>query len=57
MLQLFVQSSFGVVTAAAIRLLPRPEALRVIRLAFEPDVLGDAVEALRRWGHQGLGEF
>ncbi|MCP2200650.1 hypothetical protein LX90_004348 [Lentzea flava] len=52
-----MQSSFGVVTAAAIRLLPRPEALRVIRLAFEPDVLGDAVEALRRWGHQGLGEF
>jgi 4-cresol dehydrogenase (hydroxylating) len=54
LLPLFVQSNLGVVTAAAIRLLPRPEALRVIRLAFEPAVLADAVTELRRWVHQGL---
>jgi 4-cresol dehydrogenase (hydroxylating) len=54
LLPLFVQSNLGVVTAAAIRLLPRPEALRVIRLAFAPDVLADAVTELRRWVHQGL---
>jgi 4-cresol dehydrogenase (hydroxylating) len=54
LLPLFVQSNLGVVTAAAIRLLPRPEALRVIRLSFEPDVLTDAITTMRRWVHQGL---
>lgn len=54
LLPLFVQSNLGVVTAAAIRLLPRPEALRVLRLGFAPERLGEAAAALRRWVHQGL---
>ncbi|MDQ3576144.1 MAG: FAD-binding oxidoreductase [Actinomycetota bacterium] len=53
-LPLFTQSNLGVVTAAAIRLLPRPEALRVVRLTFNEDNLGGAIGELRRWRHQGL---
>jgi 4-cresol dehydrogenase (hydroxylating) flavoprotein subunit len=51
---LFFQSNLGVVTAAVIRLLPRPEAQRVIRLSFSRDVLTAAVDELRRWTAQGL---
>jgi 4-cresol dehydrogenase (hydroxylating) len=54
LVQLFVQSNLGIVTAATIRLLPRPEALRVLRLEFEPDRLAGAVAHLRRWVAQGL---
>jgi 4-cresol dehydrogenase (hydroxylating) flavoprotein subunit len=54
LVQLFVQSNLGVVTAATVRLLPRPEALRVIRLEFEPDQFAEAVGHLRRWVAQGL---
>ncbi|MFZ3561258.1 FAD-binding oxidoreductase [Streptomyces sp. BH055] len=54
LLPLFVQSNLGVVTAAAVRLLPRPEALRVVRMTFAPEVLAGAVEAVRRWVRQGL---
>lgn len=54
LVQLFVQSNLGVVTAATVRLLPRPEAVRVIRLEFEPDRYADAVGHLRRWVAQGL---
>lgn len=54
LVQFFVQSNFGVVTAAAVRLLPRPEELRVVRLNFVPAVLPAAIDLLRRWVAQGL---
>jgi 4-cresol dehydrogenase (hydroxylating) flavoprotein subunit len=54
LVQFFVQSDMAVVTAAAVRLLPRPEALRLVRLNFAPDKLPDAVTVLRRWSAQGL---
>lgn len=53
-LQTFVQSNLGVVTAAVVKLLPRPEALRVVRLNFEAAALPEAIDALRRWEAQGL---
>lgn len=53
-LPLFVQSNLGAVTAGVIRLLPRPEALRVVRLSFPRPVLADATDAIRRWVAQGL---
>ncbi|GIH72486.1 FAD-binding oxidoreductase [Sphaerimonospora thailandensis] len=53
-LQLFVQSDLAVVTAATVRLLPRPEALRVIRLNFVPEQLAAATDVLHRWVGQGL---
>ncbi|MFG3609010.1 FAD-binding oxidoreductase [Streptomyces sp. NPDC047928] len=54
LLPLFLQSDLGVVTAAAVRLLPRPEAQRVLRLAFGRDDLAAAVDTMRRWTAQGL---
>lgn len=54
LLPAFVQSSLGVVTAAAVRLPPRPEALRVIWLQFDPESLAPAVDRFRRWVSQGL---
>ncbi|WP_371572177.1 FAD-binding oxidoreductase [Streptomyces sp. NBC_01314] len=54
LVQLFVQSSLGVVTAATVRLLPRPEALRVVRLNFTPDKVRCATAEVRRWVSQGL---
>ncbi|BFU45570.1 FAD-binding oxidoreductase [Krasilnikovia sp. MM14-A1004] len=54
LLHAFVQSSLGIVTAAAVRLLPRPEALRVISLQFDPESLAPAVDLFRRWVSQGL---
>ncbi|MEU0032254.1 FAD-binding oxidoreductase [Streptomyces sp. NPDC006335] len=54
LVQLFVQSSLGVVTAATVRLLPRPEALRVVRLNFTPDKVEAATAEVRRWVSQGL---
>lgn len=53
-LPLFVQSNLGVVTAAAVRLPPRPEALSVLRLNFRPENLRQAMDELRRWVAQGL---
>lgn len=53
-LGLFSQSDLGVVTAAAIRLLPRPEAQRILRLSFGHAQLAAAVDELRRWVAQGL---
>ncbi|GLZ78585.1 hypothetical protein Afil01_33920 [Actinorhabdospora filicis] len=53
-LHLFTQSSLGVVTAAAITLAPRPEAQRVLRIAFARGDLAKAVDELRRWTAQGL---
>ncbi|MFI9778614.1 FAD-binding oxidoreductase [Streptomyces sp. NPDC051956] len=54
LLQLFVQSNLGVVTAAAVRLLPRPDALRVVRLNFTPDRVEPVITEIRRWVGQGL---
>ena len=54
LLQAFVQSDLGVVTAAAVRLLPRPEDLRVVRLNFPPDNTAAALAEVRRWVAQGL---
>lgn len=54
LVQLFVQSGLGVVTAATVRLLPRPEALRVVRLSFSPDKVRSATAEVRRWVSQGL---
>ncbi|MGI5469308.1 FAD-binding oxidoreductase [Streptomyces sp. CA-132043] len=53
-LALFTQSDFGIVTAAVVRLLPRPEAQRVVRLSFPRERLSAAVDELRRWTAQGL---
>ncbi|MEE1757280.1 FAD-binding oxidoreductase [Streptomyces sp. SP18CS02] len=53
-LPLFLQSNLGVVTAAVVRLLPRPEALRLVRLGFRPAELGRVTDLLRRWVGQGL---
>jgi 4-cresol dehydrogenase (hydroxylating) len=46
--ELFVQSGMGVVTAAALRLLPRPETFRVVRLAFAATHLPEAIRFLSR---------
>ncbi|MCS0602955.1 FAD-binding protein [Streptomyces sp. LP11] len=54
LLHLFTQSPFGIVTAGVVRLLPRPEAQRVLRLAFDRDRLAAAVDELRHWHVQGL---
>lgn len=48
-LPLFVQSDLGAVTAAVVRLRPRPEALRLVRLSFRRPDLAEAVTAVRRW--------
>jgi 4-cresol dehydrogenase (hydroxylating) len=51
---LFVQSDLGVVTAAAVRLLSRPEVQRVVRLRFTDAGLVDAFDAIRGWLVAGL---
>lgn len=51
---LFTQSSFAVVTAAVVRLLPRPEEVRVLPFRFAGDDLADAIDALRSWTEQRL---
>ncbi|MEV6527162.1 FAD-dependent oxidoreductase [Longispora sp. NPDC051575] len=52
--QLFTQSDLAVVTAATIRLLPRPEAIRILPFTFRAEALGEAVDLLRTWTAQGL---
>lgn len=54
LLPLFLQSDLGVVTAAVVRLLPRPEAQRILRLSFGCDHLVAAVDLMRRWTANGL---
>ncbi|NRQ33919.1 FAD-binding oxidoreductase [Nonomuraea sp. NN258] len=54
LMPLFSQSNFGVVTAAVIRLLPRPQGLRLVRLAFEAPRLAAAVDELRHLMQQRL---
>ncbi|MEU8444558.1 FAD-binding protein [Streptomyces microflavus] len=53
-LELFTQSDLGVVTAAVVRLLPRPEAQRTLRASFPRQNLGEALDELRRWKAQRL---
>ncbi|MFF3068103.1 FAD-binding oxidoreductase [Kitasatospora sp. NPDC057904] len=48
-LHLFTQSPLAVITAAVVRLLPRPEAQRVVRLSFGREELPAAVDLIRRW--------
>ncbi|MFD5327210.1 FAD-binding oxidoreductase [Streptomyces sp. NPDC127092] len=48
-LHLFTQSPLAVVTAAVVRLLPRPEAQCVVRLSFGRERLPEAVDLIRRW--------
>ncbi|MBT2479789.1 FAD-binding oxidoreductase [Streptomyces sp. ISL-94] len=49
LLHLFTQSPLAVVTAAVIRLIPRPQAQQVVRLTFERDRLAEAVEQIHQW--------
>ena len=56
LLHAFVQSNLGVVTAAVVRLHPRPEAVRVVWLRFKPEALPAAVDQFRRWVRQGLAK-
>ncbi|MGW0877340.1 FAD-binding oxidoreductase [Streptomyces sp. NPDC002740] len=51
---LFTQSAWAVVTAAAVRLLPRPAAVRVLPLLLEERGPERGVDTLRRWTEQGL---
>ena len=53
-LHLFTQSNLGVVTAVAVRLMPRPQAQRVVRLSFDAARLADAVDRLRTFHANGL---
>ncbi|MGD1224032.1 FAD-binding oxidoreductase [Streptomyces krungchingensis] len=50
----FTQSTLAVVTAAVVRLLPRPETVRVLPLVFPEGELAAAVDTLRAWTSQGL---
>ncbi|MFD9846757.1 FAD-binding oxidoreductase [Streptomyces parvus] len=54
LIHLFTQSNLGIVTAAAVRLLPRPEAQRILRLSFGKENLALAIDEMRRWSAQGL---
>lgn len=54
LLHLFTQSNLGIVTAAVVRLLPRPETQRVVRLNFARENLRESVNTLRRWVEQDL---
>jgi 4-cresol dehydrogenase (hydroxylating) flavoprotein subunit len=54
LLPLFLQSDLGIVTGAVVRLLPRPERQRVVRVRFPGDRLVPAVDAIRGWLVAGL---
>lgn len=54
LLHLFTQSDLGVVTAAVIGLLARPEKRAVVRLAFDADRLEAAVDLMRTWVLQSV---
>lgn len=53
-LHLFTQSDLGIVTAAVVRLPPRPQWQTTIRAGFRREVLAEAVDALRTWKANGL---
>lgn len=50
----FTQSAMAVATAAVVRLLPRPEEVRVLPLTFAASELPAAVDTLRSWTAQHL---
>lgn len=54
LLPLFTQSNLGIVTAAVVKLLPRPEAQCVLRLSFPQENIHQAISVLRRWFAQDL---
>jgi 4-cresol dehydrogenase (hydroxylating) len=54
LLPAFVQSNAGVVTAAVVKLLPRPEASRLVQLGVPARHLEPAMEEVRRWVTQGM---
>ncbi|MGW3469513.1 FAD-binding oxidoreductase [Saccharopolyspora sp. NPDC000995] len=54
LMPLFFQSNFGIITAAVVRLLPRPDSIRVLRLGFGYRSLPEVVGVLRGYHHQGL---
>ena len=54
LLHLFTQSNLGIVAAAVVSLLPRPESQRVLRLKFARSDLSNAMDTLRRWMAQDL---
>ncbi|MER5886135.1 FAD-dependent oxidoreductase [Streptomyces sp. NPDC001941] len=51
---LLTQSHLAAVTAAVVRLLPRPATVRVLPLTFAPHRLAEAVDVLRTWTAQHL---
>lgn len=54
LLHLYTQSNLGIVTAAVVRLLPRPEEQKVLRLRFRREVLQETATLLKRWYAQEL---
>ncbi|MFE9933525.1 FAD-binding oxidoreductase [Streptomyces sp. NPDC005533] len=54
LLHLFTQSDLGIVTAAVVRLLPRPQRQSTVRAGFHRETLHRAVDALRVWKANGL---
>ncbi|MFE5141178.1 FAD-binding oxidoreductase [Streptomyces fagopyri] len=51
---LFTQSSWAVVTAAVVRLLPRPAAVRVLPMLLDEQGPERGVDTLREWTEKGL---
>ncbi|MGW1726845.1 FAD-binding oxidoreductase [Streptomyces sp. NPDC002306] len=51
---LFTQSAWAVITAAAVRLLPRPAAVRVLPLLLDEREPERGVDTLREWTEQSL---
>ncbi|MFF3013767.1 FAD-binding oxidoreductase [Streptomyces sp. NPDC057939] len=51
---LFTQSGWAAVTAATVRLLPRPDSVRVLPVLLDEGQLERGVESLRGWTEQGL---
>ena len=54
LLPAFVQSNLGVVTAAVVRLLPRPESSRLVQFGVPAGRLEQAMDEVHRWVSQGL---
>jgi 4-cresol dehydrogenase (hydroxylating) len=50
---LFLQSNFGIVTACALKLLPRPETIHILYATLAADRLAQAITVLKqlRWNH------
>ncbi|MGW6819484.1 FAD-binding oxidoreductase [Streptomyces sp. NPDC055005] len=50
---LFTQAAWAVVTAAVVRLLPRPQSVRILPATFPADRLTEGIDTLRAWtaGH------